>query len=167
MKKIKITAFWDLLIGAIVCSILFTTAIYIFIVVKGNEGWNDISWHYALICATCVAMPTTIMLSLQKISIDLSCDKVRLFYLVNFRKNEMDLHTNWIIYPSEIESIDIVKLSNEEKEKYTSARFMFNKYLKINLKFGHCKYVYISHYSNWQIKKIIQMLTPNKRITNQ
>lgn len=166
MKRIKIIAFWDLLICAIVCSILFTVAVYIFIIVKGNERWYDIPWYYALICAACVAVPTTIMLSLQKISIDLSCDKVRLFYLVNFRKNERDLHTNWIIYPSEIESIEIVKLSNKEKKKYTSARFIFNKYLKINLKFGQCKYVYVSHYSNWQIKRIIQILTQNKEITN-
>lgn len=154
----KITAFWDLLIGAIICSILFTIAIYIFIVIKGDKGWNDISWYYALICAICIAIPVTTMLSLQKISIDLSCDKVDLFYLVNFQKNERDLNTNWIIYPSEIESIDIVKLSKEEKKKYTSARFLFNKYLKVNLRYGHSKYLYVSHYSNYQIKKICNIL---------
>lgn len=166
MRKIKITAFWDLLIGAIICSILFTVAIFIFVVIKGNKGWNDISWYYALICSICIAVPTTIMLSLQKISIDLSCDKMSLFYLVNFKKNDRDLHGNWIIYPSEIESIDIVRLSNEEKKKHTSARFIFSKYLKINLKYGHCKYVYVSHYSNRQIKKIIQILTQNKSTAN-
>lgn len=159
MKKIKITAFWDMLIGSIVCSILFTVAIYIFIVVKGDKGWNDIPWYHTLICAICVAVPVTIMLSLQKMTIDLSCDKVSLFYLVNYRKNDRDLHSNWIIYPSEIESIEIVKLSNEEKRKYTSAKFLFSKYLKINLKYGHCKYVYVSHYSNSQIRKIKKMLT--------
>lgn len=159
MKKIKITAFWDMLIGAIVCSILFTVAIYIFIVVKGNKGWNDISWYYALICAICIAVPVTIMLSLQKITIDLSCDKVKLFYLVNDNKNERDYNSNWNIYPSEIESIEVVKLSKVEKRKYTSARFLFSKYLKVNLKYGHSKYVYIAHYSNNQIKKIIQILT--------
>ena len=92
-------------------------------------------------------------------SIDLSCDKVELFYLVNFNKNDRDLHSNWIIYPSEIESIEIVNLSNEEIRKYTSAKFLFSKYLKINLKYGHCKYVYVSHYSNSQIRKIKKMLT--------
>ena len=159
MKKIKITAFWDMLIGSIVCSILFTVAIYIFIVVKGDKGWNDISWYHTLICAICVAVPVTIMLSLQKITIDLSCDKVEIFYLVNDNKNERDYNSNWNIYPSEIESVEIVKLSNEEKRKYTSAKFLFSKYLKINLKYGHCKYVYISHYSNSQIRKIKKMLT--------
>ena len=159
MKKIKITAFWDLLIGAMVCSILFTVAIYIFLVIKGNKGWNDISWHYALICVFCIAVPVTIMLTLQRITIDLSCDKVELVYLVNDNKNDRDYNSNWNIYPSEIESIEVVKLSKEEKRKYTSARFLFNKYLKVNLKYGNCKYVYVSHYSNSQIKKIIKILT--------
>ena len=159
MKRIKITAFWDMLIVSIVCSILFTVAIYIFIVVKGDKGWNDISWYHTLICAFCIAVPTTALFCLQKITIDLSCDKVHLFYLVNYRKNDRDLHTNWIIYPSEIESIEVVRLSKEEKRKYTSAKFLFRKYLKINLKYGHCKYVYVSHYSNSQISKIKKMLT--------
>ena len=163
MKRIKITAFWDMLIVSIVCSILFTVAIYIFIVVKGDKGWNDISWYHTLICAFCIAVPTTALFCLQKITIDLSCDKVHLFYLVNYRKNDRDLHTNWIIYPSEIESIEVVRLSKEEKRKYTSAKFLFSKYLKINFKYGHCKYVYVSHYSNSQIKKIIHLLS-NTRV---
>lgn len=159
MKKIKITAFWDLLIGAVICSMLFTIALHIIVVVKGDKGWNDIAWYYALICAFCIAIPVIVMFSLQKISIDLSCDKVELFYLVNFEKNSKDLHSNWIIYPSEITSVEIVKLSKEEKKKHTSANFLFNKYLKVNLKFGHSKYLYISHYSNYQIKRIIRLLT--------
>ena len=159
MKKTKITAFWDLLISAIICSVLFTISIYVFIVIKGDNGWNDITWYYTLICAFCIAVPVTIMLSLQRFSIDLSCDRVELFYLVNFNKNQRDLHTNWNIHPSEIEKVEIVKLSKEEKIKYTSAKFLFNKYLKVTLRYGNCKYIYVSHYSNNQIKKIIKLLT--------
>ena len=44
--------------------------------------------------ASCVAVPITVMLSLQRISIDLSCDKTELFYLVNFKRNERDLNSN-------------------------------------------------------------------------
>ena len=162
MKKTKIIAFWDLLAGSFTCFILLTSAIYIFIVIKGDKEWNDIPLYYALICAICIAVPVTTMLSLQKMTIDLSCDKVTLFYLVNFEKNDRDLNTNWIIYPSQIQSIEVVKLSKEEKRAYTSARFLFNKYLKVNLKFGHSKYIYISHYSNYQIKQIINILTQNR-----
>lgn len=159
MKKLKITAFWDLFFCAIISAILFTIAVYIFVCVKGDKGWNDISWYYALICAVCIAVPFTAMLCLQKIHIDLSCDSVNWFYLVDFRRNDRDLHTNWTMYPSEIESIEIVRLSKEEKRKYTSARFLFNKYLKVIFRFGHSKYVYVSHYSNYQIKRIISILT--------
>ena len=159
MKK-RYIAFYDALCFAIVAGIMWTTAIIIFITGHlGDFEWCVQNWYLVVVFAICVAVPVTIMLSLQKIKIDLSLDKVSLFYVVNYRKNSRDLHSNWIIYPSEIESIEIVKLSKEEKRQYTSARFLFSKYLKVNLKFGHSKYVYVSHYSNYQIQKIIQILT--------
>ena len=158
MKK-RFIAFYDALCFSIIAGIMWTTAIVIFITGHmGDFDWCVQNWYLVVAFAICIAVPVTIMLSLQKMTIDLSCDKVSLFYLVNFRKNDRDLHSNWIIYPSEIESIEIVKMSKEEKRKYTSARFLFSKYLKVNLKFGHIKYIYVSHYSNYQIKKIIQML---------
>ncbi len=86
MRQLKITAFWDLFIGTIVSSILILISIYIYIVVVGNKGWNNVSWYYALICAFCISISVTIMLSLQRIMIDLSCDKVKLFYLVDFNR---------------------------------------------------------------------------------
>ena len=162
MKK-RFIAFYDALCFSIIAGIMWTTAIVIFVTGHiGDFNWCVQNWHLVVTYAICVAVPVTIMLSLQKMTIDLSCDKVELFYLVNFNKNDRDLHSNWIIYPSEIESIEIVKLSNEEKRKYTSAKFLFGKYLKVNLRFGHSKYVYVSHYSNSQIRKIIKMLTKIK-----
>lgn len=162
MKK-RFIAFYDALCFSIIAGIMWTTAIVIFVTGHiGDFNWCVQNWYLVVTYAICIAVPVTIMLSLQKMTIDLSCDKVELFYLVNFDKNDRDLHSNWIIYPSEIESIEIVKLSNEEKRKYTSARFLFSKYLKVNIKYGHSKYVYVSHYSNSQIRKIIKMLTKNK-----
>ncbi len=159
MKK-RFIAFYDALCFSIIAGVMWTVAIIIFITGQlENFDWCVQNWYLVLTFAICFALPVTILLSLQKITIDLSCDKIDIFYLVNFKKNEKDLHSNWIIYPSEIESIEIVRLSNEEKRKYTSANFVFNKYLKVNLKFGHSKYIYVSHYSNYQIKKIVQMLT--------
>ena len=159
MRK-RIIAFYDALCFSIIAGIMWTTAIVIFVTGHmGDFDWCVQNWYLVVAFAICIAVPVTIMLSLQKITIDLSCDKVSLFYLVNYRKNDRDLHSNWIIYPSEIESIEIVKLSNEEKRKYTSARFLFRKYLKVNHKFGHSKYIYVSHYSNYQIKKMIKLLT--------
>lgn len=159
MKK-RFVAFYDALCFSIIAGIMWTAAIVIFMTGHmGDYDWCVQNWYLVVAFVICIAVPVTIMLSLQKITIDLSCDKVSLFYLVNYRKNDRDLHSNWIIYPSEIESIEIVKLSNEEKRKYTSARFLFSKYLKVNLRLGHSKYIYVSHYSNYQINKIIQMLS--------
>ncbi|MGM9899284.1 MAG: hypothetical protein ACI32E_01735 [Bacilli bacterium] len=158
MKK-RFIAFYDALCFSIIAGIMWTTAIVIFITGHmGDFDWCVQNWYLVVTYAICIAVPVTVMLSMQKMTIDLSYDKVSLFYLVNYKKNDRDLHSNWIIYPSEIESIEIVKLSTEEKRKYTSARFLFSKYLKVNLKYGHIKYIYVSHYSNYQIKKIIQML---------
>lgn len=143
---------------------MWSIAIIIFVTGQlGSFDWCVQNWYLVLTFAICVAVPAVIILSLQKISIDLSCDKVRMFYLVNFRRNDRDLHSNWIIYPSEVESVEVVKLTKEEKRRHTSAKFLFSKYLKVNLRFGHCKYIYVSHYSNYQIKKIIQLLTYKNR----
>ena len=163
MKK-RFIAFYDALIFSITAGVMWTIAIIIFITGHlGDFDWLVQNWHLALAFAVCLAVPTVFMFTLQKITIDLTCDEISLFYLVNYDKNDRDLHANWIIYPSEIESVEVVKLSKDEKRKYTSARFLFNKYLKVNLKYGHSKYVYISHYSNYQIKKIIKLLTPQNR----
>lgn len=159
MKK-KFIAFYDVLFFSIIAGVMLTIAILIF--AKGefsNMEWLKKYWYLVLAFATCISVPYTAIFCLQKMTIDLNCNKVKLFYLVNFAKNDLDLYSNWIIYPSEIESIEIVKLSKEEKKKYTSAKFLFNKYLKINLKYGHVKYIYISHYSKYQRKKIIKLLT--------
>jgi hypothetical protein len=159
MEK-RFIAFYDALCFSIIAVIMWTTAMVIFITGHmGDFDWCVQNWYLVVTFAICIAVPVTIMLCLQKITIDLSCDMVELFYLVNDNKNERDYNSNWNIYPSEIESIEVVKLSKEEKRRYTSARFLFSKYLKVNMKFGHCKYVYVSHYSNHQIKKIIKMLT--------
>ena len=128
----------------------------------GDFDWCIHNWYLLLVFAICFTVPIVMMLTLQRITIDLSRDKFESIYLVNNNKNGKDLHSNWNIHPSEIESVKIVKLSQEEKRQYTSARFLFRKYLKVNIKFDHPRYVYVSLYSNHQIKRIVQMLTNNK-----
>ena len=164
MKR-RFIAFYDVLFSSIIAGTMWTVAITLLGQIEDFD-WCVQNWHLVLAFAVCIAVPVTILLSLQKITIDLSCDKVEIFYLVNDNRNERDWNTNWNIRPSEIESIEVVKLSKEEKRQYTSARFLFNKYLKITHKFGHCKYVYVAHYSNAQIKEIIEILTYHNRKGN-
>lgn len=167
MKK-RFIAFYDAVCFVLIAGIMWSYALYIFLTGQfGDFDWGVENWYLVLAFSTCIAVPITVMLSLQRMTIDLPCDRMELFYLVNFRRNERDLNSNWILYPSEIESIEVVRLSNEEKRKYTSARFLFHKYLKVTMKYGHCKYIYVSHYSTWQIKKIIQTLTITYKVFDQ
>ena len=128
----------------------------------GDLEWCIQNWHLVVLFAVSVALPIGLMLFIQRIKIDFRIGKLEAHYLVNYSKNDRDMNSNWNIYLSEIESAEIVKLSKEEKREYTSAKFLFNKYLKVNLKFGHSKYLYVSHYSNFQIKKIIQLLVSKR-----
>ena len=69
-----------------------------------------------------------------------------------------------ILYNSEIniddvEKIEIITLTREEQLKYIGYKHLLRKYLKLNLKYGNPKYVYIGNYSNYQIKKIIKLVS--------
>lgn len=162
MKK-RFIAFYDVLCFSIIVGIMWTTAIIMLITGQfGNFNWLAQNWYLVVIYAICIAVPATAIPCLQKITIDLSKDKVEAFYLVDFVRNERDLRTNWIVYPSEVEKVEVVHLSKEEKRRYTSARFLFSKYLKITHKYGHVKYLYVAHYSNAQIQSIVKLLTSDK-----
>ena len=158
MKK-AFEAKYDKVICGILAVLLWPTALIILI--KGN--FDDLDWviknvHWVLIFAICIVLPFIGMFS-TKFTIDLYSDKVILFYVVNLRRNKFDIETNWTFKPSQIENVEVVRLTKEEKKKYTSTKFWFHKYLKIDLNYGSSKYVYVSHYSDKQIKEIIKLLT--------
>ena len=54
---------------------------------------------------------------------------------------------------------DNFKLTEEEQQTKVYYKHWYNKYLKINLKYGNPKYVYVGNYSNYQVKKIIKLMT--------
>jgi hypothetical protein len=65
---------------------------------------------------------------------------------------------NWEVRISEIKIVEVVYLTKEEKYKFTSGKFFFNKFLSITLNNDKKKYFYISLFSNKQIKKIVRLL---------
>ena len=77
----------------------------------------------------------------------------------NKSANNIDIRWNQDVAISEIKNIEIVKLTEEEKQTKVYYKHWFNKYLKINLKHGNPKYVYVGNYSNYEIKKIIKLMT--------
>lgn len=159
MKK-TFLAFYDVLFISVISACLYTMALWI--MPWGPLGALD--WYWVIMFSVCIAVPTgAILFGIHRCTIDLAHDRVELVYLVNHNRNSRDLLSNWVIYPSEIEKITTVKLSRDEKRMHTSAKFLFSKYLKIEMRHGYTKYVYISHYAPFQINKIIHMLTFGKR----
>ncbi len=159
----RFVALYDAIVYSIISAYSIMNVLYVFFFVDLHDFDSCVeNWYYVIIFAFSAAIPFGLMFFVQRIKINFNTGKLEAHYLVNYAKNDRDINNNWNIYLSEIESIEIVKLSKEEKRKHTSARFLFSKYLKVNHKFGHSKYLYISHYSNYQIKKIIKLLTKIK-----
>ncbi|MCH5172527.1 MAG: hypothetical protein J1F31_06850, partial [Erysipelotrichales bacterium] len=112
MKK-RFIALYDMVLFSIISSIMFTSALTIMIF----DLLEIETWYFVIIYALCISIPFTAMFCLQRVTIEPNCDKVDFFYLVNYEKNEKDIYSNWIIYPSEIENISVVKLTKEEKRR--------------------------------------------------
>lgn len=59
----------------------------------------------------------------------------------------------------EVEEVELVKLTKDEKLKYVGFNHLFNEYIKVNLR--NCKshkYIYASIYSKSQVNKIMHLL---------
>ena len=161
MRK-QFVALYDV-IGIILISIIMLPIALYLLFLPLEAIKDEYEWIVGVIYGVCLMTPILSITMIQRITIDLHCDKMDIFFLVNTLANRRDSQSNWIIYPSEIERIDVVRLTKTEKRKYTSAKFLFSKYLKIEMKYGHTKYVYVSHYSNSQIQSIIKMLNTARK----
>ena len=60
---------------------------------------------------------------------------------------------------NEVKTIEIVKLTKEQKIKYIGYNHLFDRYIKVSLNYSNSdKYIYVSIYSKTQIQKIIKIL---------
>jgi len=164
MKK-KIIAFYDLLLYTIICSPLIVIAIVLLfiLVTKGTSEWLHENWYLVLIFAITFMLPIGGTILFRYCAINNNSMHFHYFpFTINWQRaaNNIDVRWNQDVLISEIKDIEIVKLTEEEKETKIYYKHWFNKYLKINLKHGKSKYVYIGNYANFQIKKIISLLTP-------
>lgn len=63
--------------------------------------------------------------------------------------NEIDL--------KEVEKIEVIKLTKEEKKKYIGYNHLFSKYIKVYIKNSNAnKYIYISIYTSKQIMNLLK-----------
>lgn len=75
-----------------------------------------------------------------------------LISVILFLKYNSEININ------DVEKIEIITLTKEEQNKYIGYKHILKKYLKINLKYGNPKYVYVGNYSKYQINKIIKLV---------
>ena len=160
MKK-KIIAFYDLLFYAIICGPLIVVSILLLslLVTKGTSEWIYKNWYLL------VTFAVSFMLSVGGAILFRHCvftnNSIHFHYFpftTSWEKaaNNIDARWNQNVFISEIKDIEIVKLTEEDKKTKVYYKHWFNKYLKINLKYGNPKYVYVGNYSNYQIKRIIK-----------
>lgn len=161
MRK-RIIAFYDVLLFAIICSPMIVTAVILLfmLVTKGTNEWIYENWYLVLIFAITFMVPIGGTMLFRFCII--KNDSVH-FHYFPFSKswknasNNIDIRWNQDILIFEIKDIEIIKLTDEEKQTKVYYKHWFNKYLKINLKYGNSKYVYVGNYSNYQIMKIVKL----------
>ena len=161
MRK-GIIAFYDVLLFAIICSPMIVIAVILLfmLVTKGTSEWIFRNWFLVLTFAITFMVPIggTIMFRYCVFN-----NNSIHFHYFTFTKswknatNNIDIRWNQDVIISEIKNIEIVRLTEEDKQTKVYYKHWFNKYLKINLKYGNPKYVYVGNYSNYQIKKIMKL----------
>ncbi len=165
----KIIAFYDVLLFAIVCTPMIVTAVILLfmLLTKGTSEWLYKNWYLVLIFAITFMVP----LGASKLFRYCVIKNNSIYFLyipftTSWEKaaNNIDARWNQDVFISEVRDIEIVKLTEEEKGTKVYYRHWFNKYLKINLKYGNPKYVYVGNYSNYQIKKIIRIATGKEKL---
>lgn len=163
MRK-RIIAFYDVLLFAILCSPMIVTAVILLFMLatQGTSEWIYENWYLVLIFA--ITFMVTVGATLMFRYCVINNNSIH-FHYFTFTKswknatNNIDIRWNQDVVISEIKDIEAVKLTEEEKQTQVYYKHWFNKYLKINLKYGNPKYVYVGNYSNYQIKKMIKLLS--------
>lgn len=141
--------------------IVIAVILLFMLVTKGTSEWIYENWYLVLIFAITFMVPIGGTLMFRYCVINNNSVH---FHYFTFKKswknatNNIDIRWNQDVVISEIKDIEIVKLTEEEKQTKVYYKHWFNKYLKINLKYGNLKYVYVGNYSDYQIMKIIKLM---------
>lgn len=154
------------IIERVVCilTILLLSVISIILFVNYNR-----ETIFIIIAYTCIVFIVLALLKLFSIPSHLiiSNNRIKVFDFPLFATNKFyDKKRSLILWNSEIdigevEKIELIKLTKEEQKIYIGYSHLCNKYLKIDLKYGKHKYIYVGNYSNSQIKKIIELASNN------
>lgn len=167
MKK-KIVAFKDRLIYFIASVLAISIAVIIFVYGRGfsSTDWMLEHWYLIVLFSFAFVIPLAGRIFFSYIIIE--NDHVYFHYFPwTFRwdkaANNIDARCNQEMLASEIVSIETVRLSKSERRTKVFYRHIKNRYLKVNLRYGNPKYVYVGNYSKTQISYIIGFLTNHTR----
>ena len=159
MKK-RVIAFYDILLYVILCGPLMAAAAFLLFEMfsKWSYEWMYENWYLIVAFAVFFMLPYTGTMLFRYCLIENDSMHFHYFpFTTSWEKasKNIDIRWNQDVLISEIRDIEVVKLTKEEKRTKVFYKHWFNKYLKINLKYGNPKYVYVGNYSPRQIKKII------------
>ena len=162
MRK-KTIAFYDVLLYTIICGPMIVIAIMLLfmLVTRGTSNWIYKNWYLVIIFGITFMVPYACVFLFKYILV--TSERIY-FHYFPFTKSwkkaakNIDICWNQNVFISEIKDIEIVKLTKEEKRTKVYYKHWFNKYLKINLKYGNPKYVYVGNYSKYQINKLIRFV---------
>lgn len=166
--KQRIWAFYDVLIYSIVCVPFMVLAIIIMaiMVFQWYNAWVPNDLIASIILGACVGICMGGIPLINGCTID--TEGLLFFYFpwtTSWKKARDNIDINWNLMTnlSEIDGFEVVKLTEEEKQTKVFYKHRKNKYLKINLKYGKCKYVYVGNYSDKQIRDIMALVRINQR----
>ncbi len=143
-----------------ISSILILSLIAIILFLKHNS-----EIILVIIAYTCVVLIVLALIKLVSIPnhIIINNNKIKVYDFQLFATNKFYNKKSLISYNSEIEikdieKIELVTLTKKEQNNYIGYKHLQKKYLKIFLKYGNPKFVYVGSYSKNQIKQIIKLL---------
>ena len=168
----KVLAFYDLLLYLIICIPLIIIAIFIMLFAQLDSfSWDAEYWCLILLLGLGISIPVAGIFFIRRYDVEHGENVFFRYcsFIYSFGKfvNNIDDYWNVNMFISEIKSVDVVKLTKEEKTTKVHYKHWFNKYLKIDLKYGNPKYVYVGNYSRFQIKKMCKILTSKLNIKNR
>ena len=159
-NMIKIYSIFERL--ACIFSILLLILLVVILFVKYNSEIILVAVAYLCIVFIVAALmklfsfPSHIIIRDNKVKVfDFPLFATNKFYM----KKRSLISYNSDIDINDIEKAELITLTRQEQNNYIGYKHLLRKYLKVNLKYGNPKYVYVGNYSNYQIKKIIKLLT--------
>lgn len=154
MKK-KMFAFWQNLIMIII--FLCLVICFIFSLIKDLPNrFSDVT---VILFACIFGFSWCFLFFQRKITLNSDDKKINFFGLgFGSWKTAKKDEWNYKIYLPDVESIEIIKLSKEDRKRLLGSKQFFHKYFKFNIVYNKQKYIPISMFTKKQIKEILKYI---------